>query len=300
MNLLLPIFSTSATHAHVLRRDLHMHLTDSTAGLIPIFDSLTHPSLDGTWLNPRHGLKSNSFADNIEAMLSAGVKWAWAVAMDTSGPYDPIPFADACAKAPLALLPAAFMRPNDFLNVDHISDWLRTRKRQGYHGVKLHPRLAEFDFQHPWLATIIVETNKHGLLPFLCTYCYTASPCQNSLTIDSLARLLRAVPHEKLVLLHGGTARLLEMAELTRHFKRVILDLSWTLCEYAGSSLDLDLRYVFTKYYSRVCIGSDAPEFSPLLMRTRFECLTQAIPLAHRERIAFRNLLAVSGISESR
>jgi predicted TIM-barrel fold metal-dependent hydrolase len=276
-----------------------MNLTDSSEGLVPIFDSLSHPSLDGSWLSPRHGLKSNTFADNIEAMTGAGVKWAWAVAMDTSDAYAPIPYVNACVQSPVTLLPAAFMRPPEFSSVEQIADWLRTRKQQGYRGVKLHPRLADFDFQHPWLATIIVEANKHGLLPFLCTYCYSASPTQHSLTVENLGRLLRIVPHEDIVLLHAGTTRLLEVAELTRHFKRALVDVSWTLCEYAGSSIDLDLRYVFSKCYSRVCIGSDAPEFSPVLMRARFEALTQNVPLLHRERIAFRNLLAVSKIAEA-
>ena len=265
--------------------------------VIPIFDSLTHPFLDGSWISSRRDLANNSFENTVECLSQAGVRWAWAIAMGNAGGFEPYRYIEACTAATVKLLPAAFLRPDDFTSEAHIEDWLATCQSQGFRGIKLHPRLGGFDFLHPNLAAIITASNRIGLIPFLCTYCYSASPGGETLTIENLRTLLHAVPDEKLVLLHGGTTRLLELAEITRHFKKTLLDVSWTLCEYAGSSLDMDLRYIFDRCSHRICIGSDAPEFSPLQMRDRFEQLTTGLSQAHRERIAFRNLLAFSGLS---
>lgn len=268
---------------------------------IPIFDSLTHPSLDGFWFTSRHN-GHNGFAENLAAMKLAGIRWAWAVSMTESASYDPDRYAEICAQADVTLLPAAFMKPPEFQGEAQIEDWLFKRKQQGFKGIKLHPRLGGFDFGHPQLAPIIKAANSLQMIPFLCTYLYAAqcgpfpASQQGVLTVEGLRSLLLLVPDEKLVILHGGGVRLLEVAEITRHFKKAMLDVSWTLCEYAGSSIDLDLRYVFDRCGHRVCIGSDAPEYTSFQMRRRFDELTAHLAPEHRERIAYRNLLEYSGL----
>lgn len=275
-----------------------MTLTMPETRLIPIFDSLTHPSLVGSWLSARMALKDNSFRATTEALLGANVRWAWAVAMGDSAGYEPKAYIAACAEMEIKVLAAAYMTPSAFANQTEIMNWLRMRRIMGFSGVKLHPRLGNFGFTNPMLVDIIRLANDLEMIPFLCTYCYSARPNSGSLSLDSLQALLEKVPNAKMVLLHGGTTRLLEMAEITRHFKRMLLDVSWTMCEFAGSSLDMDLRYVFEKCSHRVCIGSDSPEFSPLFMRNRFEQLTSGLEDDVRERVAYRNLLGYSGLTE--
>jgi predicted TIM-barrel fold metal-dependent hydrolase len=265
---------------------------------LPFFDSLTHPSLDGSWVSPKV-TNANSFPATVASLAAANVRWAWAVAMGNSGPYEMPAYVRACADAAVTLLPAAYLDIHSFSNAEHASDWLRARRVDGFRGVKLHPRLGRFDFNHPWLPQIIADANRHGLIPFLCTYPYSNDFCSASLSIESLANLLRAVPNDKLVLLHAGAVRLLEVAEMTRHFKNVLLDLSYTLCEYQGSSVDLDLRFVLDRCRDRICIGSDSPEYTPSHMRARFEQLTHGFDRNHRERIAFRNMLRYSGLVEN-
>ena len=266
---------------------------------IPIFDSLTHPSLDGSWLFAAHGSGRNCFQSNIDALRTAGVRWAWAVAMGNTGAYDASRYAAACADSPIPMMAAAFAPLPDFKTHAETEDWLRLCKQQGYRGVKLHPRLAGFDLSHPQLAPLIIAAHRLDLIPFLCTYFHTRAALGESLTLDALQRLLRHIQDAKLVLLHGGCTRLLDVAECTRHFRSVLLDVSWTMCEYEGSSVDLDLAYVFRRCWERVCIGSDSPEYTPSLMRSRFEDLTAGLTRVHRERIAYRNLLDYSGLTET-
>ena len=262
---------------------------------IPLFDSLAHPSLDGSWINPRWS-GQNSFPQVIEAMKEANVRWAWAVSMGTRDGYDVDQYVQQCAKAEVRMFPAAFMNVSEFSSLAAAEDWLVARNHQGFLGVKLHPRLGRFDFQHPFLPSIIGTANRLGLIPLLCTYFYSAHPACRTLSMHTLRELLCMVPDQKLILLHGGLMHVLEMSEMTRHFKNTLLDLSFTLCEFAGTSVDLDLRYVMDRCQGRTCLGSDSPEFQPSRVRERFEELTRGFSLEHREKLAFRNMFEFTGL----
>jgi predicted TIM-barrel fold metal-dependent hydrolase len=239
-------------------------------------------------------MKSNSFDETLEHMERAGVEWAWAVAMDTTNAYDLNHYVEACNSAKKKLIAAAYIRPNQFLSQSQIDDYLGVIKEKGYRGIKMHPRLGEFTFEQRWLPSIISSASAHGLIPLLCTYCYGRK--SEVFSARKLQKLLQATGDAKLVLLHGGVLGLLETSEITRHFKNVMLDVSWTMCEYAGSSLDLDLKYVFENCTDRVCIGSDAPSLSPTKMRERFEWLTSSMSNEKKEKLAFRNLLDYTGV----
>jgi predicted TIM-barrel fold metal-dependent hydrolase len=90
--------------------------------------------------------------------------------------------------------------------------------------------------------------------------------------------------------MHGGTVRLLETIEIVRSYNNVLLDLSFTICKYNGSSLDMDIQFAFDTYDRRICIGSDFPEFSPRDLRERFIFFSNAIPHEKAENIAYRNI----------
>jgi predicted TIM-barrel fold metal-dependent hydrolase len=266
-----------------------------TISATPIFDSLTHPSLDGTWLTPRWN-GTNSFRQVVASMKEANVRWAWAVSMGTTGPYDIERYVEACAESDVRLFPAAFMDVSAFTSLPQVEDWLLDRKQRGFFGVKLHPRVGHFDFQHQLLPGIISTANRLGLTPLLCTYFHSGDPACRSPSLLTLRDMLCQVHDEKLILLHSGATRLLDVSEMTRPFKKVLLDLSWTLCEFDGSSLDLDLRYVMDRCRGRVCIGSDSPEYLPSQMRVRFDQLTLGFSQEHREQLAFRNMFTLTGL----
>jgi predicted TIM-barrel fold metal-dependent hydrolase len=107
--------------------------------------------------------------------------------------------------------------------------------------------------------------------------------------------LLSALEGVPMVLMHSGSVRLLEMAEVVRGFPSALLDLSFTLCKYEGSSLDDDLYFLFRTMDQRLCVGSDYPEFSARDLRRRFNRLATGLCRHRAENIGFRNLSTVLG-----
>jgi hypothetical protein len=49
-----------------------------------------------------------------------------------------------------------------------------------------------------------------------------------------------------------------------------LLDLSMTMMRYKGSSIELDIKFLFENLDERICIGSDFPEYSIQKTKERF------------------------------
>ncbi len=94
----------------------------------------------------------------------------------------------------------------------------------------------------------------------------------------------------RIVLLHGGGAHLLGMFEMVRMHAHLLLDLSFTLLRYAGSSLDVDMRFLCNTLDQRLTVGSDFPEYTPSAALERIVELSNGLPLAKCENVLFRNL----------
>jgi predicted TIM-barrel fold metal-dependent hydrolase len=78
--------------------------------------------------------------------------------------------------------------------------------------------------------------------------------------------------------------------EIARAFNNVLLDLSFTINKYIGSSLDLDIKYLFESFDQRICIGSDFPQYSISEMRNRFNIFAENINAEKALNIAIKNL----------
>lgn len=255
-----------------------------------IFDSLTHPMPDGNWLHARyHG--TNTIDALLTQMRDAHVTKAFAVGLGADiGGYHEDTYADWVRAASPYLLPVAFCDIPTAIQMGATA-YVQRLKDRGYVGLKIHPRIAQITLAHPILPEIITAAHGAHMLVLVCTYFWSAQVNAYESDITAIQRLLCAVAGCKVILLHGGAVRLLEVAEIVRHFPRVMLDLSFTLCKYAGSSLDADIRYLFAQFDRRICIGSDSPEFTLHDMRTRFELLSEGLDAARVSRIAADNLL---------
>ena len=75
-----------------------------------------------------------------------------------------------------------------------------------------------------------------------------------------------------------------------------LLDLSLTLCKYAGSSLDMDIQFLFKSFDRRVCIGSDHPEIRLSQVRERFNHFAANTAKEKAENIAYKNILSFTEI----
>jgi predicted TIM-barrel fold metal-dependent hydrolase len=262
---------------------------------IPIFDSLAHPMPEGTWLHQKYNGK-NFFHNSAEGMKESGIRWAIACGMGPDvGGYDESTYAEYSRGADtssIQFFPVAFFESAFFStrSTPTLKDYFLRLADLGYVGVKLHPRMAHFNYGNKKLPEIIETANEFGVTPFLCTYIWGSGPCSNS-SPEGLMKLLSGIDRaSKVILVHGGGVRLLEYMEIARAFPNTLLDLSLTLCKYPGSSLDMDLQYCFSQFDRRIAIGSDGPEFSPSTLRERFEKFSQLITEEKQRNIAYRNL----------
>jgi predicted TIM-barrel fold metal-dependent hydrolase len=255
---------------------------------LPLFDSLTHPTLNGTWIGSSSG--NNTLRRLEEQMAANDVRWALAVGMKGIGGYSLSAYADYIRTASRKIFPIAYY---DFMPEDsgaEISRKLDDIVRCGYVGIKLHPRFSGINLRERALLEVMRETAARKLLVLVCTYLY-GGPVFNSWR--DFAPLLAGIPDTcRVILLHGGDVNLLAMMEMTREYPNILLDLSFTLCRYEGSSVDLDIRYLLRFYDRRICVGSDSPQFGLEQLRRRFNELSTGVDREKCMNAAHRNLLS--------
>jgi len=255
---------------------------------IPIFDSLTHPTINSDWILPRYQ-KRAKISELQKEMDENNVQWAFAVGMKNIGGYNEEEYISFINSKTDRLYPIAYYDPGDYLTKDESKNHLLHLKRIGYKGIKLHPRYSNFSLNAN-IAYIIKTANDLHLLPLLCSYSYSKNNAR-FINPDSLMDFLVLLEDAKVVLLHAGAVRLLEYMEIARTFNNVLLDLSLTLCKYEGSSIDYDISYLFKSFDRRICIGSDFPEYSLCNLRERFDFFSKELSIMKKENIAHRNLL---------
>jgi predicted TIM-barrel fold metal-dependent hydrolase len=257
---------------------------------VPLFDSHGGATLDGTWLDDRQGL---TFAELRRAMTEAGFLGGLVQGLPGVCGYEHRGFADA-ARGVAGLWPVAAWDGSD---AEATPAHVAALKDMGFVGVHAHPRASGVGPDAAQFRALLQSAGEAGLPVFYCAYQF--ADVGAGLPVDPLPDLavaLRQAPSARLVLLHGGTVEVLRYAEFTRANPRVLLDLSFTMMRYAGTSLDADLGYVFRTLDRRVCIGTDAPEYSPADVRARFEALTAGLPLNKRLNIAGRSLTRFLGL----
>jgi predicted TIM-barrel fold metal-dependent hydrolase len=252
----------------------------------PLFDSLTHPTLSGKWLN---SCKKANFDKLTEEMYSSNVVKACAVGLSGVEGYEHEYFANECKKYE-SLIPIAGISPH----VDDINYEIKKIKSFGFKGVKLHPRFGNFNLsdQKNELIKIFKVCKKNDLVVFLCTY--LSCSIERFPMIDpywELVEIVKKSPETKVVLLHGGTSRLMEYADLVRFNPNLLLDLSYSIIKYEGSSMDLDIQYLFKTFDQKICIGSDHPEFTFEKLRERAEYFSREISVDKKENIYYKNLM---------
>lgn len=264
--------------------------------MIPIFDSLTHPTLDGNWILPKWP-SCASIKELKAQMQDNNVCGAFAVGMNGIGGYDEEAFLRMIREeGKNKLYPVAFYS-FDQSSKEGYERRLQEIKCKGYVGIKLHPRIGQFTLDNPTLPFVIDKANELGLVVMLCTYFYSNEISMKINNIESLADMLLKVDKEsKVILLHGGVVRLLDVMEVVRAFPNTLLDLSLTLCKYAGSSLDMDIQFLFQSFDRRVSIGSDHPEIKLSQVRERFEFFASKTSKEKAENIAYKNILNFTGI----
>jgi len=187
------------------------------------------------------------------------------------------------------LVPVAGFDPSSHASVESVREAIGLLSSKGFPAVKLHPRLNAYDPLDERCLAAIGEAGARGLIVFIDTL-FRQRAHATAHAADVIDRIAHACPNVRIILLHGGGAALLEVAEIVRVRAALILDLSFTLLRYAGSSLDDDLRWTMSHLDQRVVVGSDMPEYTPEKAFARAEELMTDLPSEKRENIMHANL----------
>lgn len=257
---------------------------------IPIFDSISHPTIDSNWISPKY-IGSSKIELLINEMIENNIMKSFAIGMKNIGSYDEKLYIQLIKPFEEFLIPIAYFDFNEGISLEGIKKQLQVIKSLGYKGIKLHPRFSNFSLENKKIIEVIQFANELNLIVLFCTYFYhnSQTACNNS--IERLSNLLCKIEDCKIILLHSGTVKLLEMIEIGRSFKNVLLDLSFTICKYEGSSMDLDIKFACNTFDQRICIGSDFPEFTLKKLRERFEFFTKDLSVEKAENIGYKNIL---------
>ena len=250
------------------------------------FDSLVHVTRDGRWIN---GRSDASYGRLMSELDRASVVRACLVGL--AGVVDNDYIAECATASKGRLVPIAGFDPSRHADPGAIPGEVERLVAAGFAGIKLHPRLNGYDPLSAHCVAAIRAAAKCRATVFLDTlFRQPAQPTRHA--ADIIDRIAHECGDASIVLLHGGGAALLEVAEIVRLHASLTLDLSFTLLKYAGSSLDADVRWVMRSLDQRVVIGSDMPEFTPADAFARAEQLARDVELEpHRwNNIAHANL----------
>ena len=241
---------------------------------LPIFDSLTHPTLSGNWLG-KSKFKSSSFKDLSTSILESNVCSAVASTFPSNEVISPKAFSLECKKTSeisgINFYPAYILKDDDqFSRTILPSIKSQSKENNILPIIKLNSCFIDFNDTKGiklFLDKLVESLNSNFVL-YVCTYPYSTLGSPQILEmrpfIDLLCQYYSDIPT---VLLHGGTVQILEMSQYAQHFNNIHLDLSFTICRYINSSLFYDFCYLFEYLDQKLVVGTDHPEYSYIELR---------------------------------
>jgi predicted TIM-barrel fold metal-dependent hydrolase len=252
-----------------------------------IFDSNAHPTLTGRWPTKNRdasfGLLSKYI--NREEVIGACAVGLWNIES-----YNHISYANSC-KIHDKMVPIAGFAPK---NNSSIKEELTKLKELGFKGIKIHSRSCNSDLILD--KNQFIETFKCAAeLDLIVMYCSFLSieigQFPSSDPYWDLIEILKECQETKVIIVHGGATRLLLYAELVRFNPNLLLDLSFTIMKYRNSSIDSDIKFLFSTLDQRLCLGSDFPEYSIKDVRDNALRLADGLPVDKIENIFFKNIM---------
>lgn len=251
-----------------------------------LFDSLVHVTEDGSWF----GSQLNASIEHLER-ISADVAPYRACIVGIDGfNMSPKFLLDVCRRRPETYVPIAGLNPRLYASEAAVHEIVRERAEQGFAGVKIHPTLNDVHLDDRPFAWVLDACASAGLAVFLCTNLRRAGYAPRLPPVELVYQALMSHPDTRVLLLHGGTVDLLSYADILRTLPNAMLDLSFTLLRYEGSSLEADCAFVLRQFNRRCTVGSDFPELSPVALRARVEALGVALNPQEVEAVLSRNL----------
>jgi predicted TIM-barrel fold metal-dependent hydrolase len=252
---------------------------------VSFFDSLTHVTADGSWLG---SMQRDARCQRLIAELDRCVP-SRACLVAIAGVIENETVLDAARRHPKRLVPIGSINPAAFDVEREITDAVARLAAEGFAGLKLHPRLNGYDPVHMKVIRALRAAGEHGLIVFLDTLFRQAGRATRNAP-DLVDALAVAAPQTQIILLHGGGSQVLAVSEVVTAHPNLVLDLSFTIHRFAGSSVDDDLRFLMRTFDRRMVVGSDFPEYEPLATRDRVLELCEGLDPAKPANVLAGNL----------
>lgn len=250
-----------------------------------LFDSLTHVTRDGSWLGERH--HDASLPRLIADMNAAGAYRACLVSI--ADYVDNQVILEATQAWPDRFVPIAGLNPRVLPTIRRVDAVVEQIAKKGFAGIKLHPRLNEYDPLDAKCLAAIDAAGRHGLVVLMDTL-FRRRGLATRHAPDVIDHIAAACPDTRILLLHSTGPTVLELYEIVRANPNLMLDLSFTIMRYPGSRIDDDMRFLFATTDQLISIGSDFPEYSPAAMLDRFKSLSEGLEPHRIENITHLNL----------
>lgn len=250
------------------------------------FDSLTHITHDGRWFGET--AQDASLNTLLTQMDGSGCARAMLVAI--AGYVDNEAILAAAQAHPQRFVPIAGLNPCLLATTRRVEAVLKTLKAQGFAGIKLHPRLNDYDPLAAKCQAAIDIAGELGLTVLLDTL-FRRRGLATRHAPDVIDQLAASFPHTRMLLLHGSGPTMMELYEIVRAYDQLRLDLSFTMMRYRGSDrLDADMNFLFKSTDQLVTIGSDFPEYTIADTLKRFAELSLGVAPQRVENIVWNNL----------
>lgn len=251
---------------------------------VRFFDSLAHPTLDGSWTMGRIGQTFDQLAQRMEE--DSRYQGAALCGLEGVGCYDPERYFAAASKLPGRILPIA---PYQF---KYGTDQITELRRIGYKAIKIHLHSSiGTGFRSSDLRAVLERIYPSFQLVYICTYCYRINMRPNQLLSDVL-EVAAKYADTATVFAHGGVHELMHYYEVLKHTKNTYLDLSYTTMRY-GNIYDNVLSFLTENFNTRLLIGSDSPEYEYSEVIKKFHSVANESSDTKVDDIMFRNMKVI-------
>ena len=212
--------------------DAHLHL-DTT--------------VDGTALG--------AAAELDRQLADAGIAKAIVLHLETQ-PWTIAEFAEAIAGYP-RLSGLINVHPND---ADAEKKLTQGIIELGFIGLKLHPRLQEFETDDIRTIALVREAGKLNV-PVLIDAFPDGTHLMQGFSPLKYAKLAKECPGTKIIWAHMGGHYVLDCMMLAKRLPNVYMDMSYSLLYYQNSSVTDDMVYAMrSMQFDRIFYGSDYPD----------------------------------------
>jgi predicted TIM-barrel fold metal-dependent hydrolase len=201
------------------------------------------------------GAVESAAAELDKQLAAAGIARAIVLHLQMQ-PWTPDEVAHAIAKYP---------RMRGFINVhpyhENCMDELVNGITQlGFIGVKLHPRLQEFDINDPKTIRLVKKAGELNV-PVLIDAFPDGTHLMQGFSPVKYAMLAKECPETNFIWAHMGGHYVLDFMMLAKRLHNVYMDMSYSLLYYENSAVTDNMIYAMRSMkFDRIFYGSDYPD----------------------------------------